>query len=207
VEAEQSYQVNTRGRSMTFRTTSFQTDRGSVLHSGVYSRDLTASLCAGAVIVAIGLIAVYKGLSPTLPYFIGAAGVFGVLIYLMRRYVFFEEYLEVVFDKERKGINVLLNKFIRIRQQWSLDELNGIRKGVIVLVPQNMDGIKVVQQLSAHHGVPMPHLSQTKEFHTVNLEFKDGSTRLIFSTEDKLESMAVIGIIKNFVGGSIAQAH
>jgi hypothetical protein len=49
-----TYQLDIKDNILIFRTTFFKAEKGSVLHSGIYNRELASSLLAGACIVLLG---------------------------------------------------------------------------------------------------------------------------------------------------------
>ncbi len=51
---EKPYHIESRGNTVVLSTASFRTERKSVLHRGVFNRELASSLAAGAVLVVIG---------------------------------------------------------------------------------------------------------------------------------------------------------
>src|SRR5512139_4099207 len=50
----EAYQIENNENGVVVRTTSFKTERRSVLHSGIFNRELASSLAAGAVMVIMG---------------------------------------------------------------------------------------------------------------------------------------------------------
>ena len=68
-----------------------------------------------------------------------------------------------------------------------------------------IDGIAVVKQISAQHGMAIPGFGEPKEFHSVVLEFPDERDIVVFTSEDRNETLAVRDLIKNFIGGPVAQ--
>lgn len=207
MQTKKDYDIHIDRGVLNFRTSSFMAEEGSILHSGIYSRDLTSSLAAGAVIVALLFGAVTLHISMRLPHYLGAAVLFGILIVLFRHYVFYEEYLRTVIDKNHNLVTVSKKAFRSVRHSAPLEKLVGLRSGLTILAPQNEDGIAVVKHISAQHGMPIPGFGETRELHSVHLEFDDGETFLIFSTDDKIEAEAVLDMMKKFIGGSVAKKN
>src|SRR5512143_394413 len=50
----EAYQIEKSENGVVVRTTSFRTERRSMLHSGIFNRELASSLAAGAVMVITG---------------------------------------------------------------------------------------------------------------------------------------------------------
>jgi len=205
MEEGMEYQLRTRGSVLSFKTGAFRAEPGSALHSGIYNRELVASLIAGAIVVLVALIAVIKGVDIRGPHYIGAVVVFAMLTFLIRVYVLYEEYLELSIDREKGIINLIVRKMTKKRFRWALGELTGVRRGLTVIAPENPDGIEIVKKISMQHGMVIPGFGEAKEYHSVNLEFGELDTVAIFNTEEPEESEAVSQVINRFVGGSSAK--
>ena len=206
MQEDREYQIKTRGGVLTLRTGSFRAETGSALHSGIYNRELIASLAAGAVIVAAAIIAVIKDLEIGLPHYIATVLVFAVLTFIFRIYVFYEEYLELIIDRDQGLIDIVIRQMTKKRISRPLSELTGVIKGLTLIAPENQDGIDIVKNISLQHGMVIPGFGESKEYHSVNLEFGGLDTVSIFSTEEPDEAEAVCQVINRFVGGGIAKA-
>jgi hypothetical protein len=206
MEKKKEYNISMKKGALIFSTTSFRAEEGSMLHSGIYSRELTSSLGAGAVIVAIALILVALEIKLTLPMLGVAVLMFLILMVLFRAYVFFEEHLKVTLDKTRGEIRLFKKALKNKEEVIPLDLLRSIRQGVTVLIPENQDGIAVVKKISAQHGMPIPGFGEPREYYSVVFEFFDERDIMVFSSEDSHEADAVLDMMKNFVGGQVAKA-
>ncbi|MDI6728785.1 MAG: hypothetical protein QMD44_07690, partial [Thermodesulfovibrionales bacterium] len=54
MDNNKAYQINIKDNMLIFRTSSFRAEKGSVLHSGIYNRELASSLAAGALVMLLG---------------------------------------------------------------------------------------------------------------------------------------------------------
>ena len=206
MEKKKEYNISINKGALIFTTTSFSAEEGSVLHSGIYSRELTSSLTSGAVLVAIAVSLAYMGVKVSIPLIaIGVVLFFGMMV-LFRMYVFFEEVFRVEIDKSSGVVNFFKKGFRSERESVPLEKLRSIRWGVTMIVPENTDGIGVVKQISAQHGMPIPGFGETREVHSVVFEFKDERDIMVFSSEDQDEVDVVMDLMKNFIGGEVAQA-
>jgi len=205
METGREYELRIRGSVLSFRTGSFRAEPGSALHSGIYNRELVASLVAGAVLVIIALFAVIKGVDVRGPHYIGAVAVFALLTFLVRVYVFYEEYLELTIDRDKGIIDLLVRRMTMKRYKWALGELTGVCRGLTVIAPENRDGIDIVKKISLQHGMVIPGFGESKEYHSVNLEFGELNTIAVFNTEEPGEADAVSEVLKKFVGGGSAK--
>jgi len=205
LEADREYQLRIRGNVLSFRTGSFRAEAGSALHSGIYNRELVSSLAAGAIIVVMALAAVMKGVEMAPLYYAGVVALFALLTFLFRVYVFYEEYLELTIDREHGLIAIIVRQMRRRHIQRPLSDLTGVMKGFTLIAPENQDGIEIVKNISLQHGMVIPGFGETKEYHSVNLEFGELDTLAIFNTEEQEEAEAVSQVINKFVGGSSAK--
>ncbi len=206
MEKKKEYNISIKKGVLVFTTTSFRADEGSVLHSGIYSYELTSSLTSGAVLVALAMGLVYMGVElNALLIALGVTGFF-VLMVLFRKYLFFEEFLRVEVDKDRNLVTLFKKALRSTTETISMDLLRSIRWGLTMHVPQNTDGVGVVKRISAAHGMPIPGFGETREIHSVVFEFTDERDFMVFSSEDQDEVDVVLEMMKNFVGGRIAKA-
>ncbi|MEJ2183920.1 MAG: hypothetical protein P8Y66_10430 [Nitrospirota bacterium] len=199
------YKLDVGKRRLYFRTTSYRVERGSMLHSGIYNRELTSSLVAGAVLLAAALAVIFAGVEVRVYHYVLAAVLFTVLFAFFRVFVFFEDYLEMVMDKDRGEVRLLVKRFVSRARTFELGEVGGVAKGYTVFTPQNPDGIQVVEKIALQHGTAIPGFGETKEYHTVNLELKEERDITVFVTEDASEARSVLDVMKNFLGESLAQ--
>ena len=206
MKEDREYQLRIRGNVLSFRTGAFRAEVGSALHSGIYSRELVSSLVAGAVVVGLAIGAVVMEMDVGIPHYIGAVLVFGLLTFLTRVYVFYEEYLELKIDREQGYVELVIRRMTKKHIERDLKELTGVMRGFTVIAPDNLDGISVVKHISLQHGMPIPGFGESKEYHSVNLEFGRLDTIAVFNTEEKEEAEAVSQVINKFVGGSSAKA-
>ncbi len=206
MEKKKEYNISINKGALIFTTTSFSAEEGSVLHSGIYSSELTSSLASGAVLVAIAIMLVLIGVKVSISLILTGVVLFFGLMVLFRKYVFFEEIFRVEIDKSRGAVNFFKKGFRSQRESVPLEKLRSIRWGVTLVVPENTDGIGVVKQISAQHGMPIPGYGETREVHSVVFEFKDERDIMVFSSEDQDEVDVVMEMMKNFVGGEVAQA-
>ena len=182
------------------KTSSFKTERRSVLHSGVFNRELASSLGAGAVIVILSFFfALY--FSITALYLIAVAVLFAALFILFRLYVFREATLETVFDREKRNVTLSLKRTIgSCIKSYSLDELSAIRLHHISMQPENIDAVQLVERVAVQHGTVIPGFGKTEDFYTVELDFSDKKP-VIFSAREKQAAELMIAELKSSLNG------
>lgn len=201
----QAYQLTAEDSRLLLRTPSFRAERGSVLHSGIYNRELTSSLAAGTIVGAAFLALVLAGVKVTVIYLVPAVLLFSGLFVFLRKAVFYEEQLEAVFDKAGRVITVVVKRFPERRYTYPLEELTEIKEDHIVITPENPDGISFVEKIAAQHGTVIPGFGETKEFYTVDLRFKGGRHMRVFSSREESGAGELQRRLREFIGGESAQ--
>lgn len=195
-----------RDNVLVFSTTSFRTEGRSVLHSGIYNRELTSSLAAGAVIITAGFF--FAGhFEITAVHFVLAVFSFAGLFIVFRIYVFQEPMLETVFDRNKGIITLSLKKPIGGEvQSYPMKELSGIRLGHVTVQPQNIDGIKVVEKIALQHGTVIPGFGKREDFYTVQLDFRELGITL-FSAKERQSAQAVADELKRYIDNKAAASE
>ncbi len=198
-----AYQIEMRDKVFIFKTTSFGTEGGSVLHSGIFNRELASSLAAGAVITVVGFL--FAGhFEITFLHFVISIFLFATLFIVFRIYVFREPLLETIFDSGRKIITLSFKKVIGTdTHSYPMEELSGIRLGHVTLQPQNIDGIRVVEKIALQHGTVIPGLGKRQDIYTVQLDFR-GEKVTIFSTKERHSAETAADELKRHMNMTVA---
>ena len=197
---EKPYHIEKKGNTVVLKTTSFKAERGSVLHSGIFNRELASSLAAGAVIVVLSFFfALYFRI--TVIYLIAVVFLFAALFILFRIYVFRGAVLETVFDKEKRTVTLSLKRTMggSVRS-FSLDELSGIRLDHTSFQPENQDAVQFVERIALQHGTVIPGFGKTEDFYTVELDFS-GRKQVIASARERQGAVAMIAELKSSLNG------
>ncbi len=182
MDQNKSYSLKTEGETLTFRTTSFNAEKSSVLHSGVYSRESTSILFASGISTFA-----YVLLSPS----IGGPALYAALAFVLassfmlsRKYIFREKILEVSFNKQSGIAKIVLSgAFKRKAEEIALDDITSVETGSKKFEPVNKDGADFVQKISVQHGSAVPGLGEAEEFVTLSLKLKDDSERIIYAAK------------------------
>lgn len=182
------------------KTTSFKAERGSVLHSGIFNRELASSLAAGAVIVVLSFFfALYFKI--TVIYLIAVALIFAALFILFRMYVFREPSLKTVFDREKRTVTLSLRRTMGSSvRSFPLDELSGIRLDHASFQPENQDAVQFVERIALQHGTVIPGFGKTEDFYTVELDFS-GEKQVIVSARERQGAEWMIAELKSSLNG------
>lgn len=177
---QKNFNITIEGDTLTFRTSSFNAEKSSVLHSGVYSREFNSILFASGTCMLA-----YILLSPSM----GGLALYAALtialaasFMLSRKFVFREKYLEVILDKQSGTARLVISgAFSKKMEEIALSNIVSIETGSKKFEPENKDGADFVQKISVQHGSAVPGLGETEEFVTVYLKLKDDSEKIIYA--------------------------
>lgn len=193
------YSIDMAGNRLTFKTAFFRAEEGSMLHAGIYNRELASSLAAGGTTLMIFLAFLFAGFDVTFIFLIPAIIMFVGFFLFFRVAVFYEESLEAVIDKSEGMVTVWMRKFFGTKESYPLNELRDIKLEHVVISPENPNGIEVVEKVALQHGTVIPGFGEVKEFHTVELEFKGGRRFTIFSSKEQSEATDVQTRLTKFI--------
>ncbi len=187
------------------RTNSFRTERRSVLHSGVFNRELASTLAAGGVIVVLSFFfALYFRITSF--YVIAVVLLFAALFILFRLYVFREAILETVFDGEKQTVTISLKSAVGGRTcSYSLNDLAGIALHHISMQPENLDAVRLVEKVAVQHGTVIPGFGKTEDFYAVELSFGE-KKKVVFSARERRDAEAAIAELKASLSGLVPEA-
>lgn len=178
---EKSYRLEKADDKLIFRTASFRPERGSILHSGIFTRELASSFASGGLVIALLIIALFSGVRLRLMHIAALMLIFAGALIVFRFTLLKEESLDVIFDKKGGVLTVSLRKLPIKRHSYPIADLKDIVKGHVVFKPENPDGIRVVEKVALQHGTVIPGFGEAKEFYTVELAFRDANRLAIFS--------------------------
>jgi hypothetical protein len=194
-----TYTFDIKDKVLAFRTGSFRAEKGSVLHSGIYNRETASTLAAGACLILLGFF--FASRPPRSGIFFIVVLLLFVLFFLFfRTFVFPETFLQAVIDKGNNAVSIMRKVFFRMEKQlFTLTELEGIREDFKAVASENPDGIKIVEKIALQHGTVIPGFGTAAEFYTVEFEFKDAGSVMVFSSRDHSEAADVTRTFKNFI--------
>jgi hypothetical protein len=194
------YQIDIKDNILTFSTTSFKAEKGSMLHSGIYNREMSAILAAGVCMVIAGFFFALRYELTAYHFLISLVAFIGLFI-CFRTFVFKEPLLTFQIDKGRGDATVSVRAFLNAKKaQYRLADLSDVRVYTQVFEPQNVDGIKVVEHVALQHGTVIPGFGETKTLHTVEVLFKD-SLLGFYVSDNEDDAAGLAGKIKGFIYG------
>jgi hypothetical protein len=178
------YTLETRDGAVEFRTAQFSAEGGSMLHAGIFNRELTASFAGGAVTIVTFLAMALTGRTLGMADAAAAALVFAVSVVFFRVAVFREEYLRAVFDPGRKEVRLRVKRFIARSRTIPFADIRGVVRGLTVITPVNRDGIEIVEKIALQHHTVLPGFGEEKEYHTVSLDLAGGDAVLLLGARE-----------------------
>lgn len=197
--SDKSYFIEIKDNRLMFSTASFKAEKGSVLHSGIYNRELASSLAAGACMIALGFFFASK-VTITIIHYIASLPLFVMLFLAFRTFLFREPVLQLVIDKKTKAVDITVKRVLGEKKvAVPLDELEKIRQGYTAETPANPDGIQLVEKIALQHGTVIPDFGTTAEFYTVELELRNGKSITIFSSGVPKEADDIAHKINHFI--------
>lgn len=197
-----SYTIERQTDRLTVRTGSFRTAQRSVLHSGIYNREMTSILfAAGVGLLYILAIALVQESAKVLNYII--AGVLFVISFpLARAFLFKEASLSTTLDKKRKVLTMVRSGIIRARTiERPLGDVMLVRVQSVKLAPPNPDGVAFVEKIAVQHGTVIPGFGQTQMYYTVELVLAEGAggPLAVYSSENKKDSEQLALLMEDFL--------
>ena len=198
---KEPYTIIAELNKLCFRTHLYEADSESMLHKGIYNYEMASILSATMIATTVYVIlALY--FKVTAIHFIASTLMFIIAFVSLRKFIFRERDLEIVFDKTRKVATLCTPRLVGMRtEKISFDNILSIEAGSRHILPANIDGIEFVQKISAQHGSPMPGLGEEKNFVTLLLKLTDGTERTIYTgkIDNKNEPSLPLNEIRDFL--------
>jgi hypothetical protein len=185
----QRYNIRVVKDELVFRTAHFEAERGSVLHSDIYNRELT-SVLASMVAAGCAYVLLYAGLEKSVAAYIVSALTFVCAFPLFRTYVFKGRNIEVIFSRSAGSAVIVFAGLIwRKRETLSLKNITDIAIETKKTNIENPDGVAFVEKISAQHGMSIPGFGEETIFFLMKLKLYDNSERLIYTdpSQERIE--------------------
>ena len=182
-----------------FRTTRFVTDKGSVLHSGIYNREFSSVLASFAFAGAVYFVLVKNFGEKTFFYLVFTVLFIGTFP-LFVRFVFRERWLETVLDKHTGTAVLSLGRMRKkVLDNLPLTSITGLRIDTKKAEVVNRDGVEFIEKISAMHGTVIPGFGDEAVFYSLKLQLTDGTDRTVFADRNMHDVMAVYDDMKEFL--------
>ena len=199
VASEKGYVLSKTGDALVLRTARFSAERGSVLHKGIYNKEMASVLSSLAV---AGL--VYAALAMNFKRSIVAHLAFVVIFIggypLLRTLVFKDRLLEVLFDLPRGLAEIVITGLLsKKKESLPLSAIKNLLIESKKIAVENPDAVEFVEKISAQHGTVIPGFGEEKTWFILKLRLSDGTDRPIYADTDMQDVMDVHGEIKEFL--------
>lgn len=196
---DRHYTIEENETTLIFRTAFFETDQGSVLHSGIYNREFSSMLASMAAAgLAYPLLAII--LKGSIFFYAALLCVVTLSFLLFVRYVFKERFLTAVFDHRAGKAELFLDGLYR-RRIDSIPAHNIKNIMIEKRTPEigNPDGVEFVKKISLQHHAVIPGFGDETPFFLLKLGLADGTDRTLFSDSTMQNVIDAYDRIKEFL--------
>jgi hypothetical protein len=194
-----TYSLSKDGTMLVFRTTTFIADKGSVLHSGIYNRELSSWL-ASFTFAGIAYFFLVGSFGKQVVLYAISMALFIVTFPLFRTYLFREQFLETVIDRAEAKVAIIRHGIRKkVLETIPIRDITGLWIDTQKTEVVNRDGVELVQKISAQHHTVIPGLGEETVFYSLKLRHADGTERTIFSESSMQNVISVYDEIKAFL--------
>lgn len=111
-----AYSLKREGEQLIFMTPSYQADKGSVLHQGIYNHEF-ASMISSLIVCGSAYALLAFNLEITAVHYISLIILFMAVFISFRKFIFREKELKAVFDGVKKKYPSLCRGFLATEQK------------------------------------------------------------------------------------------
>lgn len=198
--AGRNYTISKEEDTLIFRTPSFATGLGSVLHSGIYNREF-ASVLASAAGAGLVYVIVAMNLDNRFIHALVFLMVFAGGFPLFRKFVFKEALIEVIFNTSAGEVKLYVTRITRtLKEVIALHRIKGISIESRRQEIENADAVEFVEKISLQHGTVIPGFGRETVLFLLKLNLTDGSERTIYSDDKMQDVISAHDEIKEFLG-------
>ena len=193
------YSITRRDDVLVLATGSFEAERGSVLHSGIYNREFASALTsfglAGLVYLVLGLRYGKTLLTHAVVFVVFVAG-----FLLLRSLVFRDRLLEAEFDRRTREVRLSRTSGPRRRTEViPMGRVERLRIDKREIGVENPDAVAFVEKISAQHGTVIPGFGEEAVFYSLQLVLTDGSIRTLYAGRGPEEALRVHEAVSGFL--------
>ncbi|KJR40769.1 membrane protein [Candidatus Magnetoovum chiemensis] len=193
------YTIEKNNDTLTFTTEQFKVENKSVLHSGIYNRELTSTLFAAVLPIIYLFIVILSGSTNKIHFLIAGLLFFTDFITAML-FLFKKPLLNVTFDKNTELIKFYCRGVIKHTViEYNIERLNEIKHRMIKIEPQNKEGIAFVEKIARQHGTVIPGFGKTEVYHILELVFDKEESRQLFYSVNENETKDAGSAIAEFI--------
>jgi hypothetical protein len=185
------YGLSSEGDILRFSTERYRTERGSILHGGIYNPDLS-SLIGGAAVALLGFMLTggYARIAVAVMLFATGFVFFRLVIFKKRG---------LVLVANRAGGTMTLSFPFKRKITLRIDGLLDVASTRATLSPENPEGVRLVEKIALHHYTVLPDFEKPLQLYPVELRMKDGRAFTIYAGEDEAASISITKNIKEFL--------
>ena len=198
-DIETRYRTLKSGDRLVFRTEHFAQTGESVLHGGIFNRELSSLLASVAVATALSLVFFLQGKRSYLYYVLILVVLFGAFP-LFRTFVFRDRFLEAVFSAATGRTEILIPGFVgktrKVIERGGIGSLLVEKRATQV---DNPDAVEFVERISAQHGASIPHFEKEISRYLLFLKLTDGGDILLFADGSMEHVIAAHAEIRDFL--------
>lgn len=200
MNSNKKYQIKVENDRLIFTTTSFQAEKESVLHKGIYTKEFASMVFASAICLFVYMNIAFISYEIVFIHYLTIIFVFIIAFLGSRKLLFKEKYIEVIFNKADNTVSITrLGVITKNIEKIPLDNIKSVDVGSKKFIPENIDGIKFVERISLQHGSFVPRLGDEEEFIILSLRLTDGSERIIYAGKVEEEPEIPLKEIKDFL--------
>lgn len=194
------YELTVGADWLLLKTAHYKVEKGSILHSGIYNREMSSSLASSAVAGAF-LIAFAATTGAGALHFAIAAVLFVGGVVFFRMTVFKENPLAVSVSKADGKVTIKYpGVFFGHTESFATEEVEKLAVELTTITPENPDGIKVVKKIALQHGTVIPGFGEELELHSVSFVLKDGTKKTVFASKDAEAADTLYERLREFTG-------
>lgn len=192
-----TYKLSITSGEVTLHTFFYKTEKGSILHNALMSREATSLIVAS--FITGGLFSIYALHFPV-KAFEAAAFIllFGLLFIFFRLSIFKERPLEVTFLKDT--VKIKYPAFIIKKvEKFPLNKVKYFSVNKRILSIENPEGAEIVKKIALQHGTVIPDFAESLELYYLQLKLYDDTKRVIYADRDEGRIRALYGELKKWL--------
>ncbi|WP_420267245.1 hypothetical protein [Candidatus Magnetominusculus dajiuhuensis] len=194
----QDYTFEIISGSLIFKTESFKAEKRSVLHSGVYNREVASAFVAAGAACSYFAAFALSGRLNYIHYAVTAV-LFAVFYPLSWLFIFKRPALAVFLNNE-KAIAAIAIKgvFRKKRILRTLSQLRDVAVAHVKIEVGNPDGVAFVEKIALQHGTVIPGLGVAQHVYAVEFVFDDGPV-VVYCCGDEDKAAKVCSGFKDYL--------
>jgi hypothetical protein len=194
------YELKVNETLLTFKTPFFRAEKGSVLHSGIYNKEM-ASIMASSIVTASLFVYLAFTYGHRLIFYILVFSTFAAGFIFFRMFIFRERNLCLALSRADGRARIERPSFIGSRKEcFPIEEIESIGISHRIIEPENIDGIRVVEKIALQHGTVIPGFGEELEIFSVEIKTKGGKERVIYADNQPEKPMSLAKTLREFIG-------